>query len=73
MKIGILQIGQINSNIIQRIQENIRINFPKTKCITITEKLPIPEEAFDKTRNQYFSGNTLHYGKTWKNVQYFVQ
>jgi archaemetzincin len=59
MKIGILQIGQINSNIIQRIQENIRMIFPKTKCITITEKLPIPEEAFDKTRNQYFSGAIL--------------
>ncbi|MGC8896428.1 MAG: archaemetzincin family Zn-dependent metalloprotease [Candidatus Bathyarchaeia archaeon] len=59
MKIGILQIGQINSDIIQRIRENLRIIFPKTKCIIITEKLPIPEEAFDKTRNQYFSGAIL--------------
>ncbi|MEM3760717.1 MAG: archaemetzincin family Zn-dependent metalloprotease [Candidatus Bathyarchaeia archaeon] len=59
MKIGILQIGQINSDIIQRIQENLRIIFPKTKCIIIAEKLPIPEEAFDKTRNQFFSGAIL--------------
>jgi archaemetzincin len=59
MKIGILQIGKINPRIIQRIQESIRIIFPKTKCTITTENLPIPEEAFDKTRNQYFSGAIL--------------
>jgi archaemetzincin len=59
MKIGILQIGQINSHIIQRIQENLQITFPKTKCIIIPKILPVPKETFDKTRNQYFSGAIL--------------
>jgi archaemetzincin len=59
MKIGILRIGQINSNIAKRIQENLRVIFPKTTSVIITEKLPIPEETFDKTRNQYFSGAIL--------------
>jgi archaemetzincin len=59
MKIGILQIGQINSSIIQRIQENLRITFPKTTCHIIPKKLQIPEEAFEKARNQYFSGAIL--------------
>jgi len=60
MKIGILQIGKIDSQIIQRIQENLRIIFPKTTCIIIPKKLPIPEETYDKARNQYFSGAILH-------------
>lgn len=55
MKIGILQIGKINPEIIQRIQENLRMIFPKTTCVIILKKLPIPEETFDKTRDQYFS------------------
>ncbi|MEM3699724.1 MAG: archaemetzincin family Zn-dependent metalloprotease [Candidatus Bathyarchaeia archaeon] len=59
MKIGILQIGKINSNIIQRIQENLRMIFPKTTCVVIPKRLPIPEETFDKTRNQYFSSAIL--------------
>ncbi|MEM3696442.1 MAG: archaemetzincin family Zn-dependent metalloprotease [Candidatus Bathyarchaeia archaeon] len=59
MKIGILQIGQINSNLIQRIQENLRMIFPKTTCTIISKNLPIPEETFDKKRNQYFSSVIL--------------
>ena len=59
MKIGILQIGKIDSQIIQRIQENLRMIFPKTTCIIIPKKLPIPEETYDKARNQYFSGAIL--------------
>lgn len=59
MKIGILQIGEIDSSIIQRIQENLRMIFPKTTCNVIPKNLPIPEEAFDKARNQYFSGAIL--------------
>jgi archaemetzincin len=59
MKIGILQIGKIDSQIIQRIQENLRMIFPKTTCIIIPKKFPIPEETYDKARNQYFSGAIL--------------
>lgn len=59
MKIGILPIGQINSQIIQRVQENLRIIFPKTECVIIPKSLPIPKETFDKARNQYFSGAIL--------------
>ncbi|MGQ9530488.1 MAG: archaemetzincin family Zn-dependent metalloprotease [Candidatus Bathycorpusculaceae bacterium] len=59
MKIGILRIGKINSHIIERVQENLRMIFPKTTCTIIAEKLPVPEETFDKTRNQYFSGAIL--------------
>lgn len=55
MKIGILRIGQVDTYIIDRIQENLGMSFPKTKCALVNEPLPIPEEAFDKKRQQHRS------------------
>jgi len=55
MKMGILRVGQVDSSVIDRIQENLNMIFPRTKCTLISEGLPIPEEAFNKARQQYRS------------------
>jgi archaemetzincin len=55
MKIGILKIGQADPQVLERIQENLRMIFPKTTCTLIAETFTIPEDAFDETRNQYRS------------------
>jgi len=55
MKIGILSVGQVDSYVIDRIQENLNMIFPKTTCALISEMMPIPSEAFDNTRQQYRS------------------
>jgi len=55
MNVGILCIGQADANIIGRIKENLDANFPKISCKLINEALSIPEEAFDKARQQYRS------------------
>jgi archaemetzincin len=55
MKIGILCIGQVDSYVISRIQENLNVIFPKTTCAVISEIMPIPDEAFNNTRQQYRS------------------
>ncbi len=59
MKIGILRIGQVDSYVISRIQENLNIIFPRTTGTLLTETLSIPEEAFNKTRQQYSSNSLL--------------
>lgn len=59
MKIGILRIGKVDSNVISRIQENLNMTFPKSTCTLIPKTLPLPEEAFNKTRQQYGSNNIL--------------
>jgi archaemetzincin len=59
MKIGILRIGQTNSYVIGRVQENLKMTFPKTKCLLIPETLPVPEDAFNKSRRQYRSDMIL--------------
>jgi archaemetzincin len=53
MKIGILRVGQVESCIINRIQENLIS--PKTTCALISEIMPIPSEALNNARKQYRS------------------
>jgi len=55
MKIGILCIGQVDSYVVNRTQENLSMLFPKTMCRLINETLLVPEEAFDNARQQYRS------------------
>jgi len=63
MNIGILRIGEVDSQTVNRIQENLKMIFPKTSCTLITETMPIPEKAFNKNRQQYRSDiilNNIH-------------
>lgn len=55
MKIGILRIGQVDSYVVSRIQENLQMIFPDTQCRLIGEVSPIPETAFEMARGQYRS------------------
>src|SRR3990170_5968647 len=59
MKIGILPVGQAETAIALRIQENLVKVFPDTTCLVIDEKLPLSEKAFDKKRKQYRSSVIL--------------
>lgn len=59
MKLGILRIGKIDSHVTSRIQENLTIIFPKSTCTLIPETLSVPEETFNKTRQQYSSNSIL--------------
>jgi archaemetzincin len=59
MKIGILRIGQVDSNIAERLQENLAAVFPDTTVTLITKPLPVPKEAFNETRQQHRSNIIL--------------
>jgi archaemetzincin len=59
MKIGILPIGQVDTAIVRRVQENLEQIFPDTTCRVLAEKLPVLERAFDKKRKQYRSNVIL--------------
>ena len=45
----------MEKEIIDRVEENLRITFPKSKCTSINDVLPVPSETFDKSRGQYRS------------------
>ena len=72
MIIGILRIGKTDSHVISRIQENLNMAFPKSKCTLIPETLPIPEESFNRTRKQHRSdfllGKIRDYAKKEKTL-----
>jgi len=55
MKIGILRFGQTDSYVVSRIRENLNMIFPNATCKVLDEILPVPEEAFDRERQQYRS------------------
>jgi archaemetzincin len=59
MKMGILRVGEVNSEVVERIEENLRIAFPKAKCTLISETLSVPSEAHDKVRGQHRSDIVL--------------
>jgi len=55
MKIGILQVGQVAPEVLTGLQQGLAKDFPDTTATVIKEPLPIPQNAFDKKRNQYNS------------------
>ena len=59
MKVGILPIGQVDTDLMRRIGENLGRVFPDTTYKVISEKLPLREGAFDKKRKQYRSNAIL--------------
>ena len=60
MRIGILPVGKTDSEVLNRIAENLRIVFTESEIAIASEALPIPEEAFSKTRQQYRSETILN-------------
>ena len=63
MRIGILRIGKVDEDVVERIRESLTMAFPDTKCEVIAEISEIPEEAFDKVREQYRSDIILGFVK----------
>jgi archaemetzincin len=55
MRIGVLRVGQVDSDTTKKIQEGISTIFTQTNCMMIDEQIPLPEEAFDEVRRQHRS------------------
>ena len=55
MEIGIVRIGPVDPDVTSEIQENLETIFADAKITVIAETLPLPEEAFARTRKQYRS------------------
>ncbi len=60
MKVGILPVGQVASDVLLELEQGLGKIFPDTVCQILKEALPIPRQAFDKKRNQYNSSLILN-------------
>ena len=66
MKIGILPVGPVCSEVLTQLARGLIKIFPDSVCSVIGEVLPVPKAAFDKKRNQYNSSVILN------EVRYYV-
>ncbi|MEM3703412.1 MAG: archaemetzincin family Zn-dependent metalloprotease [Candidatus Bathyarchaeia archaeon] len=55
MIIGILRIGHVNLNVIEKVRGNLNLIFPETECQLVPRILNLPLETLDKLRMQYRS------------------
>ena len=69
MKIAILRLGQVDLGVINSIQENLDTILSDTKITLTAETLPLPEEAYSKTRQQYRSDIILSAVKNFAETQ----
>jgi len=60
MKIGILAVGRVDSEVLVGVHQGLVKTFPDTACSIIKDVLPVPKLAFDKKRNQYSSSVILN-------------
>ncbi|MBC7131453.1 archaemetzincin family Zn-dependent metalloprotease [Candidatus Bathyarchaeota archaeon] len=59
MIIGILRVGPVDAQVLERIRENLNITFPSTKPEILQDMLSIPKHAFNAKRGQYRSNIIL--------------
>ena len=65
MKVGILRVGQVASDVLLELEQGLGKIFPNTVCQILKEALPIPQQAFDKKRKQFNSSLILNEIRTF--------
>jgi archaemetzincin len=65
MKIAILQIGQVERDLLNYVQESILKVFPQTKCMILRDVMALPPEAYSSSRRQYYSSLLLEVVKEY--------
>lgn len=64
MKVGIIRIGEVNEDLVNRVQENLTTSLPQTTATQIAEEFPLPKQAYDEEREQYRSNIILNMIRT---------
>jgi archaemetzincin len=59
MKIGILPVGSVNSNVLAGLGAELAKVFPDSSCMVIRDGLTLDKRAYSKKRNQYRSSLIL--------------
>lgn len=59
MKMAILRIGPVDADVLEKIQEGLCGVFPETACLVLGKVMPIPEDAYNAARRQYYSSSIL--------------
>jgi len=59
MEIAILRIGSVDMDLAKKIRSGLCEVFPETVCVIVEEEMPVPQDAYNSVRGQYFSSRIL--------------
>ncbi len=59
MRIAILRIGTVDTDILKKIQSGLEEVYPQTECLILDDIMSIPADAYNKARQQFYSTHIL--------------
>ena len=59
MRIAILRIGSLETDVLESIQRSLCVVFPEVTCNTLKPSMVIPKKAYNPSRHQYNSSKIL--------------
>jgi len=59
MKIAILRIGTVDMHVVSEVQKGLSKVFPEADCVIQEDTMPVPQDAYNAKRRQYYSSRVL--------------
>jgi archaemetzincin len=59
MRIALLPIGTVDEDILKKIQTELEEIYPESDCSIFEKSMPIPADAYNRKRQQYYSTRIL--------------
>jgi len=59
MKIAVLRIGTVDMDVVSEVQKGLCGVFPEVDCMILEDALPVPQDAYNEGRRQYYSSRVL--------------
>jgi len=60
MRVIILQVNRVEKTVLDEIKSRLPEAFPRSTCTVVEEVLPVPQTAYNHSREQYHSSIILH-------------
>jgi len=59
MRVAVLRVGEVDVDVVRRVQKGLCEAFPNTECVVPDDVLILPEEAYNAARSQHHSTTIL--------------
>ena len=59
MKLAVLRIGTVDMDVVSEVQNGLCRVFPEVDCVILEDTMPVPQDAYNAKRQQYYSSRVL--------------
>ena len=59
MKLAVLRIGTVDMDVVSEVQNSLCRVFPEVDFVILEDTMPVPQDAYDARRQQYYSSRVL--------------